>query len=262
MPAENAGLMNPRLFIAATVLTWSERTISSSPIMGATMQATAAIAFWLSLTSAALAGQLEDADFAFRAGDFVTAADLYRPIATQGEPVAQFRLGVLYEEGKGITKDSREAIRWYVVASQDSSEATFRLARLYHDGRGVPRNYGLARRWYRVAAQQDNAKAMVNLGAMNAHGEGGPRDYRKALKLFARAAQRGDDTAKNNIGLMYLKGLGVARDIVRALHWFTLAAAHGNAEAIRNRDKIAHLMTRKEFLRAEQMASKRHGHFR
>ena len=106
------------------------------------MRPLAVIAVWLSLISAALGGPLEDADSFFRTGDFKTAAALYRPLGAEGEPFAQFRLGVLYEEGKGITQDSLEAIRWYVVASaQGHSDATYRLARLYHDGRGIPQNY-------------------------------------------------------------------------------------------------------------------------
>ena len=232
-------LDEPRLIFAVTVLNWSERTICLLPSRERALRAPAVIAVWLSLISASIAGPLEDADSAYRAGNFAIAAERYRPLAAQGEPTAQYRLGVLYEEGKGTTNDSREAIRWYVVASsQGSSDATFRLARLYHDGRGIPKNHGRARRWYGVAAQQGSVKALVNLGAMNAHGQGGRHDYKKALKLFALAAQRGDDTATNNIGLMYLKGLGVARDVVRAHLWFTLAAAHGNAEANPNGDDL------------------------
>ena len=103
-------------------------------------------------------------------------------------------------------------------------------------------------------------KALVNLGVMNAVGEGGPRDYRKARELFAVAAQRGDDTAKNNIGAMYFKGLGVPRDLLRAHMWFNLAAAHGDSEAVRNRDRVARLMTGKQILRAQEMASKKQMH--
>jgi TPR repeat protein len=130
----------------------------------------------LSSNLAALGAPLEDGDSAFQIGDVLTAANLYRAVAIQGEPLAQFRLGVLYEEGKGTEKGSREAIRWYLVASaQGFSDATYNLARLYHDGRGIPQNHVRARRWYGVAAKQGYLKALVNLGVMNAVGEGGPR---------------------------------------------------------------------------------------
>lgn len=226
------------------------------------MRTVTATAVWLSLSFAALAGPLEEADSAHRAGDFTTAADRYRPLAAQGEPVAQFRLGVLYEEGKGITKDSREAIRWYVVASaQGHAEAAYNLARMYHDGRGVPQDHRRARHWYKVAAQQGDTKALVNLGVMTVHGDGGPRHYRKALELFSVAAHRGDGRAKDNIGTMFLKGLGVSRDLLRAYMWFDLAAAHGDLESIRNRDKVGRMMTHKDILRAKQMATELQRHF-
>jgi TPR repeat protein len=88
----------------------------------------------------ATAGPLEDANSAYDKGDFGIARNLYSELAVQGDRTAQFKLGEIYEEGKGVAKDSREAVRWYVVASgQGFAEAAFNLGRLYHDGRGVPR---------------------------------------------------------------------------------------------------------------------------
>ena len=34
------------------------------------------------------------------------------------EPLAQFAVGVLYAEGRGVAKDEREALRWYRAAAE------------------------------------------------------------------------------------------------------------------------------------------------
>ena len=47
-----------------------------------------------------------------------------RPLAEQGDAGAQYRLGVMYQLGWGVTKDYKEAIRWYRrVAEQGDADA-------------------------------------------------------------------------------------------------------------------------------------------
>jgi uncharacterized protein len=206
----------------------------------------------------ATAGPLEDANSAYDKGDFGIARNLYSELAVQGDRTAQFKLGEIYDEGKGVAKDSREAVRWYVVASgQGAPEAAFNLGRLYHDGRGVPQNFVRAREWYLIATGSGVIKAATNLGFMNASGEGGRPDYKQAIRWFVFAAQRGDTLAKCNLGTMYFNGQGVPRDLVRAHMWYNLAAAHGDPEAIRKRDSVAHLMTANQITRAQGMATER-----
>jgi TPR repeat protein len=63
------------------------------------------------ISEVAMAGPLEEADSAFDRGDFGVARNVYSELADQGDRIAQFKLGLMYEEGKGVAKDSREAIR-------------------------------------------------------------------------------------------------------------------------------------------------------
>jgi uncharacterized protein len=210
------------------------------------------------ISEVAMAGPLEEADSAFNRGDFGRARNGYSELANQGDRIAQFKLGVLYDEGNGVDKNSREAIRWYCISSaQGFPEAAYNLGRLYQDGRGIPQNFERARQWYLIATGRGETKAAVNLGVMNASREGGRRDYRTAIGWFLFAAQRGDERAKNNLGTMYFNGQGVSRDLVRAHMWYNLAAAQGDAEAIQNRASVAQLMTAKQIARAQKMASER-----
>lgn len=63
------------------------------------------------------------------------AAELYLRAAEQGLAAAQFRLGVVYESGRGVREDRREALRWYTLAArQGHDDARAALQRLADDG--------------------------------------------------------------------------------------------------------------------------------
>jgi TPR repeat protein len=47
----------------------------------------------------------------------VEAVRLYRKAAETGHPSAMLNLGVMYRDGKGVTKDDVEAVRWFGKAA-------------------------------------------------------------------------------------------------------------------------------------------------
>jgi uncharacterized protein len=62
------------------------------------------------LFGAAIAGPLEDGQAAYRRGDYATELALLRPLADQGNAVAQTGLGWMYEYGHGVPQDYAEAL--------------------------------------------------------------------------------------------------------------------------------------------------------
>ena len=60
----------------------------------------------------AVAGPYEDGVVAYAKGDYPTAMRLLRPIAEQGYASAQFNLGVMYDNGEGVTQDYAAALSW------------------------------------------------------------------------------------------------------------------------------------------------------
>ncbi len=54
---------------------------------------------------------------AYERGDYDTALKEFRPLAEQGETVAQWSLGIMYERGRGVPQDSVQAYRWYTLAA-------------------------------------------------------------------------------------------------------------------------------------------------
>ena len=88
-------------------------------------------------------------------------ADL-RARADAGEASAQFNLGLMYTEGRGVPQDDAEAIAWYRrSAEQGHAGAQVNLGGMYANGRGVPQDYVEAIAWYRRAAEQGDAVAQL-----------------------------------------------------------------------------------------------------
>jgi TPR repeat protein len=111
---------------------------------------------------------------------------------------------------------------------------------------------------YRLAAEQGNADAEVNLAFMYRRGRGVAQDYSKALQLYRLAAQRGNWSAQSNLGSMYNQGQGVTQDYVRADMWYSLAASGSSGEsheaATRHRDAIVTHLNPAQVVRAQEMA--------
>src|SRR5437763_10405072 len=69
--------------------------------------------------------------------DYGTALRRYREAAEQGLAEAQFRVGLMYENGQGVARDDGEALRWYrKAAGQAHLKSQSNLARMYSEGRG------------------------------------------------------------------------------------------------------------------------------
>ena len=152
------------------------------------------VVFTLALTLAlpVAAQDFEKGEEAYKRGDFAATLREWRPLAEQGDAVAQVGLGFMYDKGYGVAQDYAEAAKWYRrAAEQGNDRAQFNLGLMYNNGEGVPQDYFEAMRWYREAAEQGRAGAQFNLGAMHANGRGVPLDYVQAHMWFSLAAAQG-----------------------------------------------------------------------
>ena len=83
--------------------------------------------------------------------EYGQAAKWFREAAEQGDPAAQFNLGVLYETGQGVPQNYADAVKWYhAAAEQGEPQAQFNLGVFYETGQVVPQNYEEAVKWYRA----------------------------------------------------------------------------------------------------------------
>ncbi len=164
--------------------------------------------------------------------DYAAAERLARPLAEAGNAEAQYLLGTLYVEGRGVAESAEQALAWWrKAAAQGNADAEAALGFMYAEGRGVPQNYDEAVKWWRQAAGRKNAAAQRNLGVMYAEGVGVPQNDKEALKWFTLAAEQGHVEAQTDLGFMYSEGRGTPRDFAKAAEWFRRAAEAGDPEA-------------------------------
>jgi TPR repeat protein len=78
----------------------------------------------------------------------------WSPRAQKGEAVAQYNLGIMYENGLSyVAQDYKEAARWYLLsAEQGNADAQFVLGDMYAEGRGVPQDYVRSHMWWSFSA--------------------------------------------------------------------------------------------------------------
>ncbi len=54
---------------------------------------------------------------AFNRGDYATALKEWTPLAEQGNVLAQFNLGWMYANGRGVPQDYQTAVKWHTLAA-------------------------------------------------------------------------------------------------------------------------------------------------
>jgi len=140
---------------------------------------------------------------AYEGGDYQAAADIWAPLAEDGEPEAQRNLAQLYRLGLGVDKNDERAFELYTAA-----------------------------------AEQNSVDAQVNVAFLLLTGEGVEKDSKQAALWFAKAADQGDALAQFNLGLMYEKGVGVRQDRKLARELYRLSANQGQKRALARLDAI------------------------
>ena len=149
--------------------------------------------------------------------------------AKSGEAEAQNALGEAYYDGKGVTENLPEAVKWFTrAAEQENAKAEYNLGNCYYYGYGVYQNYGEAEKWYTKAAEQGCAEAQNSLGYYYEINDLNPK---KAVKWYTKAAEQGLPRAQCNLGVCYENGNGVEKNLEEAVKLYTKAANQGYARA-------------------------------
>ena len=170
-------------------------------------------------TNTASAAELDEAVSAYNAGDYQTALRMFKTLAEQGYPSAQFNLGLIYRNGEGVLQDDKEAVKQY-----------------------------------RLAGEQDIEEAQYNLGFIYSNGQGVLQDYKEAVKWYQMATEQGEVNAHYNLGLKYAKGEGVIEDLVYAHMWWNIAASLWIDRASENRKIASSKMTPSQIEKAQELA--------
>ena len=200
-----------------------------------------------------------------------------KQLAEQGDAAAQYHLGTIYKEGKGVLRSDDMACQWYAkaaaqghdaglnvlkqLAEQGDADAQYRLGTMYKEGKSMPQDSNMACQWYAEAAaqgheaglsvlkqlaEQGDAAAQYRLGDMYKKGKGVPRDddrarqwYTKAAVTLKKAAEQGHAEAQFCLGEMYKEGKSMPRDGDIACQWYAKAAAQGQEESLSALEQLA-----------------------
>lgn len=94
---------------------------------------------------------------AYDNGDYATALKEWKPFAEQGDAIAQYNLGVMYQAGEGVPQNYKEAVRWWTLsAEQGHADAQGNLGAMYAFGTGVLKDFVYAHMWGNIAATNGN----------------------------------------------------------------------------------------------------------
>ncbi|NOT21749.1 MAG: sel1 repeat family protein [Nitrospiraceae bacterium] len=142
------------------------------------------------------------------------------------------------------------------LAEQGNVEAQFNLGLLYDQGRGLPKDKTAALRWYRRAAMQGDMFAQNALGDNYWEGTGAPKDDREAVRWWRLAADKGFVPAQHSLGKILAGGSqGVSADRPQAYMWLMLSAAQGDEEAGRQSDLLSKQLKPAEMTIAKKLVN-------
>ncbi|TBW37984.1 sel1 repeat family protein [Siculibacillus lacustris] len=183
-------------------------------------------------------------------GDRKLAIEQLRRAAESGHPIAQWKLGRIYQTGDGVPVNDAKAFDFYNQVANNhaddspgSPQAAFvasafvALGTYYLKGienTAVRPNVDKAREIYTYAASYfGDADAQFNLGRLYLESDSGERDPKQAARWLRVAARKGHGGAQALLGqLLFTGDEDVPRRPAQGLMWLTIARAnaHGTSD--------------------------------
>jgi TPR repeat protein len=190
---------------------------------------------------------LKKAKRAYRNGNYQRAVKLFRRESEDGNIVADWYLGNMYRQGRGVARDDASAFTYYsrVADHYDPDETDKTRLRIVVDSMvriadyqrtgavnaGIEPNPSVAARAYlKIATAYGHPAAHFSLGVMSIRGEGVKKNPQQGLKWLMAAARKRYAPAEAFLGELYWEGKIVRGDRTRALMWYILARQSARAE--------------------------------
>jgi len=151
--------------------------------------------------------------------------DELRAKANAEETLAMEELARRLLQGVGVPKDQQAGAGWLLRAAQrGSAQAAFNVGVMYERGFVVERDSTRAVEWYRKAVEANLPMAKHNLALLLRDGKGAPRNGKEALDLLRSASRQGMAASMFALGDIYERGDATAKDPAMALAWFAITA--------------------------------------
>ncbi len=181
--------------------------------------------------SPAFAGMKEAMEF-FEQKKYNQAFEEFSYLSDEGDNIASFHMGLLYENGWGVKQSFAKAAEYYNQSySTGNPMAASKLGTLFVTGQGIEKNIEKGFELLKTAARAGNPDAQYNLGEIYAKGESVTKDYVYAGGFYKMSALQGYAPAQYKLGLLYLYGRGVPQDYSLAVKWLSRSANQGYVKA-------------------------------
>jgi TPR repeat protein len=153
--------------------------------------------------------------------------------AGAGDPIAQCRLGVDLDLGRGVRRNYARALDWFTrSAAQHDGCGITNLGNMHLHGDGVPVNYAAASAYFNAGAQVGYAGAYYGLGVLQWFGDGVDVDERLATEWFKKAAAANYSLAYTSLGDLYAYGhMFKVRNVGLAVQYYRMGLSTQDVDA-------------------------------
>lgn len=190
---------------------------------------------------------LKRARRAYRNGNYDRALKFFRRASEDGNIVADWYLGHMFANGRGVRRDDATAYTYYsrVADHYDPDERDQKRLRIIIDSMvriadyqrtgaesaGIkPNPQAAVRSYMKIATTYGHPAALYALGVMNIKGQGVNRNPQQGLKWLIAAARKRFAPAEAYLGELYWEGKIVRGDRTRAVMWYILARQSSRPE--------------------------------
>ena len=158
------------------------------------------------------------------------AAELEQ-IAHQGDPHAQYIMGLLYRDGGLLVPDAGKAKRWLELSAWELPDAQYALGKLFLSDDPDIHDPAKGLYWLQRAADSGHKYAAYRLGKEYLTGENIPKNAAQAAAYLQQAAEQANPYAQYLLGKLCLMGEGIPKDKESAQYWFSVAERNGHSYA-------------------------------
>ena len=164
-------------------------------------------------------------------GERDKAVEELKQIADQGDPHAQYLMGLLYRDGGLLVPDAEQAKRWLELSARKLPDAQYALGKLYLSDDPDIHDPAKGLYWLQQAADNGNEYAAYRLGKEYLTGENISKNAAQAAMYLRQSAAQANPYAQYLLGKLCLMGEGVPMDKGEAQYWFSVADRNGHAYA-------------------------------
>lgn len=153
-------------------------------------------------------------------------------LAAEGDNVAEYHLGLMYQNGLGVEESKTKAAEYFLSAYKNGNLlAASKLGEMLIVGDGIEQDEENGLALLKSAALSGNKEALYALGEMHLDGKGVEKNFVYAAGFYKMAALQGYAPAQFKLSLLYLTGRGVPQDYPLAIRWLSRSANQGYVQA-------------------------------